>query len=916
MHFSRHQTTPAYGAALSFFFDEIALAVRGGMLLPALKDWIIETFQDMLEYEYMGEFVENTNNREVQDKTDKQLIEGKSSNLLAPPAEMRFDIDSDEAVIYVKILSLACSGDTRKRAMPQYLGSLLQLLSSCNDERFGGEGVEEIDAILGCPIFLPAKDTLGIEFEDISEGKRLSSVHSIFYAACWCRELVNTFVMSAVKSKDGNDEIRSKIVRRLQNLVELEEELMFVAKKTYNFAPPGYPILFQPKELVQIQIANEKQIEQHVEPESTQDENCVNASPKKSNKPLRKAAQITKQLTAKHEKNKTKLMKLKRKYEADLSNRATDALRPLAYESVLALGFPELSVVQQGTNSEILSVGVSQLKMSEIGGGVVCLLFERLATSLRDSLSSSPTARRLALQKFRQSTNPSTSDIYISEPLPFGRNPYDFKSIKSDKSDTKYNMIDQYLEGNVFVAVFEHLAAFAETGYAEDDDLNVQKNHYRCLRLLFDTLRILSSSMELTSTKEGMRVLGKVLFQLSEGERRVPDSNADSSSMIKSLSVIFDLIEEIVSGFSCSGNLDFVLDGVAMLEDLILCARRLDKVTRKGKNDLSYQNQAPFYTENKVIASLCKKLSTLSHCLLQRQWDSCVKFTKSNVGRLLRLYIDSSFVPYASTVNENNDINKGYIEMGHNNAITHLVKDALSEIQHTPGCKGPVQTFPTLTSQSFLHYFSATLESLPRELDILFQPKFVDGADVSSKHLMSIFSVLKSLVKSLLLLFEIVKNNPTLVKSQCLAAQLKVGVKFLNTFTTNAVPFLQIYFEGNEQIILDIIATLQKSNRIVTTVVAYGRRKKDPALIKESPKAKKALESFIHKIKAMMKKNKCLSAYWGGNLLERNIDGSLYQEEEVESSSDDETIDDNLQGRSNESEDEGEERINLVETVI
>ena len=40
----------------------------------------------------------------------------------------------------------------------------------------------------------------------------------------------------------------------------------------------------------------------------------------------------------------------------------------------------------------------------------------------------------------------------------------------------------------------------------------------------------------------------------------------------------------------------------------------------------------------------------------------------------------------------------------------------------------------------------------------------------------------------------------------------------------------------------------------------HGKREKDANLVKEAPRAKKVLEIFIHKVKAMLKKNRCMTA--------------------------------------------------------
>ena len=79
---------------------------------------------------------------------------------------------------------------------------------------------------------------------------------SYFFGTCWVRQLINSFIFAAdecagapsapaagsfTASSQGfnSDEVRKKVVSRLEALVELEEELRFTSSKCFTFAPPG-----------------------------------------------------------------------------------------------------------------------------------------------------------------------------------------------------------------------------------------------------------------------------------------------------------------------------------------------------------------------------------------------------------------------------------------------------------------------------------------------------------------------------------------------------------------------------------------------------------------------------------------------------------------------------------------------------
>ena len=120
--------------------------------------------------------------------------------------------------------------------------------------RYGGQGLSEIDAMLECPLLLPCAESSGIEFEELSPMKQWVVTSSYFFATCWVRELLNSFIYAAAlvpsagaspvgtaSSSQGfnANDVRKKIIARLKSLVELEEELRFTSSKCFVFAPPG-----------------------------------------------------------------------------------------------------------------------------------------------------------------------------------------------------------------------------------------------------------------------------------------------------------------------------------------------------------------------------------------------------------------------------------------------------------------------------------------------------------------------------------------------------------------------------------------------------------------------------------------------------------------------------------------------------
>jgi len=154
-------------------------------------------------------------------------------------------VDGEEAPIFVKVMNFVEKNDRKITT----LVPLLRLLSACYDPRFGGEGMGEIDAVIGGPILLPA-ESISFNFHNLDPKLKRIAAASTFHATNWVRELLNSFVHDAsfpkfsithppVEEKCQNADIRDKIVRRLTTLIDLEDDLLHMAANCDDFAPPG-----------------------------------------------------------------------------------------------------------------------------------------------------------------------------------------------------------------------------------------------------------------------------------------------------------------------------------------------------------------------------------------------------------------------------------------------------------------------------------------------------------------------------------------------------------------------------------------------------------------------------------------------------------------------------------------------------
>ena len=868
---------------MSMFFDELCLAMMACSLPHRVKTWILDQFSGALEDEFLGD-LENadtflssdsrprTTKLAVKDKEDKAMIDGSSNNVRAPKAELRYNIDKEDAVVYLKLLSLHASDDLRKREiLPQQLCPLLRLLTVANDERYEGEGIGNIDALLGCPMLLPDPASSSIDFTHLSEHKKKTVAASLFTAVSWCREIINSFIYSAAfRPPDSNDSqltqeqdcTRDKVVEKLKCLLDLEEDLLLCAKKCYSFTPPGTAPLSTPRDISNVtttDIANATV--DYAENEENDDPDRISAEEKKALKAIKLAAK--KEVAAKM-KSKQKLLKTKQKYESTLESRTYDALRPLSPYVSLALGFPELRVGGSNVSSSqelILSLGASELKHVKVGDEITNTLLKLLNTSFKDST--------------------------LYEGL--GENPYVMGCIDKNKNiiaTSEFDFLNLCIDGNVFLSIHERLVAAAEIiGSSESGDETITKDTLKCTQL---QLQCITTLIEIKNPVFRDKYFEAIMKQFADGEPiranllRSKNANANST-FIRSAAALFDLLEEVVTG-SDTADLAYTMVGVESVDALVRRASTYDATKPTAKAHLLKMNT---------------KLSKLCIGLLRREWHDGTTLNKSNVGKLVALYLEYSTLPCPDV----NDPEFDELKWGRLNAINVLIKEAMLELPSTPDCKGPVASFPTCSRATFSHFLAPVLSTITNEFALVFQEP-IAKSDTST---LACLAVVRKLISMTTEVFYLSKNNTSLTKSSLLLTQLKIGTKFISVILKHAIPYFTRHFEAHEDAIIELLEMPQKITRQINFILVFGKRSKDSNLVREGPKVRKICEEYIHKVKGLLKKAGIISAMWGGTLKNRNIDGSKIIDSSESEEDDQEEDENNSDGDSEEGQSSGTE---------
>jgi len=591
--------------------------------------------------------------------------------------------------------------------------------------------------------------------------------------------------------------------------------------------------------------------------------------------------------------SKQKLLKLKSKLEDDLVASANTALRPLSSNVCLALGFPELRIGNQeknytgGSQQMIQSLGASELLKVRVGGPITSLLLIQLYNTLETLFMHNKPSPPQFFSKRRTSENSqdiSTAGIndhydnpYISQCKPSSKNKRNGAgSLQTQNSSWNYAFLDACILGDVFSSLHEHLTAVAEIrgssslDKTSDGSQMTKAEIEHCVLLLLRNVSTIFKADDLFTSSKGRMYLEVIANQLGDGESvnlKTIKENSSIRGLLKSILRLFDLLEEIVMGGE-SDDLIFVMDGVNCLDSVL---QRFDFI-HTFSSDLQLHGESIGVQDQKTdVHTLKGKVSKLCLRLLGREWHAETKFNKGNIGKLVSLYLEHSCQPCDTNASSNNFDAKKW---GRIPALSKIVDDILCELPNTNGCTGPVESFPTCCYTSFGCYFSAALSMLPRELNALFD----SGLVASHSCVQSSLTVLERLVVLLKLLFDLTKENPRLAKRPFLLMQLKAGTKFMEKFVQRVVPFLEVHFESYEQSVMTIIQCTQQVTRQLNVIISHGKREKDTQLAKEGPRVRKICETFIHKMKRLMRKNGVLDAFWGGNLKSKHIDGSFVED--------------------------------------
>ncbi|XP_022863768.1 Fanconi anemia group D2 protein isoform X2 [Olea europaea var. sylvestris] len=842
--------------SLILFYEELVSTLKSRSLHPNIMEWVSKHVGD---FESIYLFDLDAGCLPVQD-----LYGGLEG-------ELWMNLDGNMSPICLNILPLVFTS-FRSASPLQVLPANFVLLSVV--ERLANQGsLGGIDALLGCPLHLPSsKLFLGPSWQFLTGKQKQVAIFSLYYAANWMRELINTFSTQIVEgcgytSQATKEEIIIKLLKRLRNLVFIESLLNNILEKHTVVLPELYPHL-------ECSLVNENNYLCDLEKTSQR---------RKGSEPVSQNKKKNKKKASAHSANSDTVEKFKQPKIVDIwrkagaipsqenlnkdmsatssKDRQSDSAESensnLNIAQNIEVSAPAKFLEAQRYKFRPLSVDCfSILTFSEDNQGSCCA----------DSAAELPLHLYLLRdlhKKLGFSTPPRKQNIERSD-VPGGFIGMEVPEFLS-KIRPLFPSLRRHLDRAVHI-----LTKGPETC---QDHWKTQSNLAAIPEM---THIVISTSPALASIsvfKEILRSFGKML--------NLPDIQKEKS-ILSDLLLAFQP-KEIPNCFlngmhpiPSPGNIDYLYSGayaflqgvfdvaitfsfilasevVLTLESMVTSIRRfLESLNGNGKNHTGAIKELLPFLRNK-LGTCAQKL--LMHKCDRDDIDDNLKAKGEMVQRVLRIYLEN----FQST----------------SDLINELVSSVLSEVSSDRNAvEDDNHIFPTLCPATLVIWYRvmheenlATLNNLVKEIAVLKKPR----AEIEVENVERLLNKLQQSVNVVVSLVSMCRTNE---KVTVHAMAVKYGGKFIDSFL-KVFYFLQAQFQTHREPIIQLVKELQKATRTIQTLCSEAKGSKQTAITSKIPATKRSMERFLFHVKALLYSTSSGCTFWIGNLKHKDLMGHV-----------------------------------------
>ncbi|XP_066471071.1 Fanconi anemia group D2 protein isoform X2 [Tiliqua scincoides] len=213
--------------ALALYYDELANLIQKGNLDLQILDWIGSSVVKDFAKDFVADLLPTVDGaflfpaKALYSLEDDDSEESIVINLLPLLSQSYLSKHEDET---------AAKSKDKRCISPVCLPPFFRLLRLCVFELNNGN-LEEIDALLGCPLYLTDLE-VGEKLDSFSKQEREFLCLLLFHALNWFYEVVNAFC------QDGDPEMKGRVLIRLQNITELQCLLEKCLTASPGFVPP------------------------------------------------------------------------------------------------------------------------------------------------------------------------------------------------------------------------------------------------------------------------------------------------------------------------------------------------------------------------------------------------------------------------------------------------------------------------------------------------------------------------------------------------------------------------------------------------------------------------------------------------------------------------------------------------------
>lgn len=762
---------------------------------------------------------------------DAEAAEDKSVGEDMPASVLWANYDGPDVDVCVPIYRLIVKKSNTiagPRDIVRPLAPGLRLLGVLTALRDNGL-LHEIDAVIGAPMRMPdIQDP--VEFLSLSYPAKRAVLLSFFAAHGWVVELINGF------SNQPSAELRAKCIRRLENLIYLEEMLSLFTARFLNWTD----VLFDAYQGV----------------ESLRDHPLV--TEKSSGRGRKPAYEKNSGSTEANTKNLS-WKKCARKLEPEALS-LLQVTSPITYTS---------------TDFETEQVGdcVKTVKQTmELNSKTLHYLLSQLLHIIEDNIQQD-------LAKVNSKGNFLSATIMQS-----GRSAIIRKSSASAGNGSKSSMaasnslelLTQLKPAviSLTVQLARSLRRCMPAGDEEgdSDDLTAIKLFRECAIMCLKCLTgILSMSAIRDPAAQGFLfdVLASIHFD--SGKPIEPSDPLSETDIHMAAKMAFGQLRSRLVEIS-SENMD---------------GDETEPVNEEGDdtNSISFglEGSAAFLAALESVFELCsdndknalgRRLSDVSGSILEQRWGDTVMKSKRVLKLLpgiVRLYIQCAESPMELTSELRERLtafSKRQQKLKEKSVDSQEIAESVTGADGLSASqRQKYKGWGSLTAHSYHVYCMSVFEQYVKLFKV-FKPGNCETTEEA-------FTTLSVFITGSMNLYDLARNN-----GKVLGAAMRSGRLFVEEFIKSCLPFLKENFAHHRKTVLRILKSQQKATRLLQVFCAHSKSIRETSLTTLVPPLRRSLELLLYRVKEMLQSLDETGAYSLGNLKHRDINGEVVSSQE------------------------------------